>query len=87
MQYFELEPSEEDLLRDFEQGKFQSVRAVEKEKKVYRRLVDTVLKKAKNINIRLSEHDLLKLKAKALEEGLPYQTYLASLIHKHLKVR
>jgi predicted DNA binding CopG/RHH family protein len=87
MKYFELEQSEEDLLRDFEKGKFQSVRAVEKEKKVYQKIVDSVLKKAKNINIRLSEHDLLKLKAKALEEGLPYQTYLASLVHKHLKVR
>lgn len=37
-----------------------------------------------NINIRLSEQDLFRLKVKAAEEGLPYQTYIASLLHKNL---
>ncbi len=87
MKYFELEPEEEELLRGFEKGELKSVLQVSKEKARYQKIVASVLKKGKNINIRLSEHDLLKLKAKALEEGLPYQTYLASLVHKHLKVR
>lgn len=36
----------------------------------------------RNINIRLSERDLFKLKAKAIEEGLPYQTLASSILHK-----
>jgi len=34
------------------------------------------------LNIRISERDLLELQRKAVKEGLPYQTYVASIIHK-----
>ena len=40
------------------------------------------LNKTKNINIRLSEKDLHKIKVKAMEKGIPYQTFIASLIHQ-----
>ena len=86
MKYYELDTIEEKVLQDFESGKMKPVKNMEKAKKVYQDSARAMLQKAKNINIRLSEHDLLKLKARALEEGLPYQTYLASLVHKHLKV-
>jgi predicted DNA binding CopG/RHH family protein len=86
MKYFELEKNEEEILKDFEKGKLKSVKNINKEKAVYRGYVDSTLKKGKNINIRLSENDLLKLKSKAMSDGIPYQTYLASLVHKHLKV-
>ena len=39
--------------------------------------------KRKAINIEILESDLEKLKAKALEEGLPYRTFLNSLLHKY----
>lgn len=86
MKYFELDHEEEKILHDFEAGEMKSVRSTTKEKERYQEIVGALLKKGKNINIRLSEHDLLKLKARAMEEGLPYQTYLSSLVHKHLKV-
>ena len=41
-------------------------------------------KKNKRINIRISEKDLNRLKAKSLEEGVPYQTLVSSLIHKYV---
>jgi predicted DNA binding CopG/RHH family protein len=41
-------------------------------------------KKTKNINIRISEYDLEKLRAKSVSEGLPYQTLIASIIHKYV---
>lgn len=85
MKYYELDTAEEKILQDFESGKMKPVKKMEKMKKLYQDSARGMLQKAKNINIRLSEHDLLKLKARALEEGLPYQTYLASLVHKHLK--
>ncbi len=39
--------------------------------------------KNKRINIRISQKDLESIQRKALEEGIPYQTLIASLIHKY----
>jgi predicted DNA binding CopG/RHH family protein len=40
--------------------------------------------KDKRVNIRLSSVDLLDIQAKALEEGMPYQTLIASVLHKYV---
>lgn len=85
MKYFELEPWEKEILNDIENGEFIGSPDAEQEKEQVYALASSMLKKQKNINIRISEHDLLKIKSKALEEGLPYQTYLSSLIHKHIR--
>ena len=45
------------------------------------------LRKDKRVNIRISEHDLLALQRKALEEGLPYQTLISSLLHLYINDR
>jgi len=44
-------------------------------------------RKSKNINIRISEYDLAKLKEKSVEEGLPYQTLIAQILHKYINDR
>ncbi|MBN1101779.1 MAG: hypothetical protein JXL84_00045 [Deltaproteobacteria bacterium] len=44
-------------------------------------------RKTKNINIRISEYDLASLKRKAEEEGMPYQTLVASILHKYVRDR
>jgi len=41
------------------------------------------LNRTRNINIRLSERDLQKVKAKAAEKGIPYQTLVTSIIHRY----
>jgi len=84
--FLELEPWEQEILDDLEQGELVSVPDSEKANAEYRELFTSFFKKRRNINIRISEHDLLKVKAKALEEGIPYQTYIASLVHKHIRV-
>lgn len=40
-------------------------------------------KKNKQISFRIAESDLIKLKALAIQKGMPYQTYLSALIHEH----
>ena len=40
--------------------------------------------KDKRVNIRLSSADLMDIQAKALEEGIPYQTLIASVLHKYI---
>jgi len=42
------------------------------------------LKKDKRLNIRISERELTELQRKGIKEGLPYQTYVASIIHKFI---
>jgi predicted DNA binding CopG/RHH family protein len=41
-------------------------------------------RKTKNINIRISEYDLEKLREKSAKEGLPYQTLISSVLHKYV---
>jgi predicted DNA binding CopG/RHH family protein len=53
------------------------------EKKQYEKYARYSLNKQKRINIRLTERDLKKIQAKAIEEGLPYQSLISMLIHKY----
>jgi predicted DNA binding CopG/RHH family protein len=54
-----------------------------KEKKQYQEYARYSLSKRKRINIRMSERDLKKIQAKAIEEGIPYQSLISMLIHKY----
>lgn len=82
MKYYELDSEEKQILRDFDNNEFVPLEDEGKLKKLYQRYARTTLQKTKNINIRLSEKDLYKLKAKAAKEGIPYQTLAASLLHQ-----
>jgi len=53
-----------------------------KEKARLQQIARNTLNKTRNINIRLTEKDLYRLKTKAIEEGIPYQTLAASILHK-----
>jgi predicted DNA binding CopG/RHH family protein len=44
-------------------------------------------RKTKNINIRISEYDLAKLRERSDEEGIPYQTLVSSILHKYVSDR
>lgn len=54
-----------------------------KERKQYEEYARYSLNKRKRINIRMSERDLKKIQAKAIEEGIPYQSLISMLIHKY----
>ena len=79
-----LDKEEKDLLKSFEDGEWNSIKAVSKKKKAFVKVAKCTAAKNKRINIRLSEKDLANLKAKSLEEGLPYQTLVASVIHRYV---
>lgn len=65
-----------------EKGEVQSVSNWPEEKKRLEQIARNSMNKTRNINIRLSERDVHKLKTKAAEEGIPYQTLAASILHK-----
>lgn len=83
MKYYELTKEEKSILDDFEKGDLVPVPDFKKAKKLYEKIAKNTLNKTKNINIRLSERVVSRLKAKAAEEGIPYQTLASSILHKY----
>ncbi|MCU0599907.1 MAG: antitoxin [Desulfobacterales bacterium] len=53
------------------------------EKRQYEEYARYSLNKQRRINIRMTERDLKKIRAKAIEEGIPYQSLISMLIHKY----
>lgn len=82
MQYYELDKEEQAQLDEIESGELKSVSDLKQVKQEAVRAAKSSLNKTLNINIRLSERDVYKLKARAAKEGLPYQTLAASILHK-----
>ncbi len=87
MKYFELDKNEEKILKDFDTGKLKRVSKVKKEASRYKQYARQTLNREKNINIRISSRDLQKIKAIAVEKGLPYQTLVSSLLHQYFNVK
>ena len=82
MKCFELTKEENKILKDYETGKPISIGDLDKKRKLYQSYAKNTLAKARNINIRVSQKDLLKLKAKSVTTGIPYQTLATSVLHK-----
>ena len=76
-----------DILNAIEGGEFKPVNNTEREKKKYSQYAANTLRKDKRVNIRISERDLQSIQRKALEEGIPYQTLISSLLHKYINGR
>ncbi len=75
---------EKELLESFEKGEWIPVKKWAKRKEELIKYARNTLKKDKRLNIRISERDLNELQRKAIIEGLPYQTYVSSIIHKFI---
>jgi len=78
-----LDRYELDVLQAYEAGKLKST-ATKAELQKMRTAARATAIKDKRVNIRLSAVDLLDIQAKALEEGMPYQTLIASVLHKYV---
>ena len=83
MKKIKLDQEEQELLESFEAGEWKSVPTLAKEKALAKKAASQHFAKDMRINIRLSSHDLNQIKQKASYEGLPYQTLIASILHKY----
>ncbi|MCS6997687.1 MAG: hypothetical protein NZ533_12240 [Casimicrobiaceae bacterium] len=81
-----LDPYEAEILTAYEAGKLTS-RAGNAERQRLRAAASATVVRDRRVNIRLSAADLLGLQAKALEEGVPYQALIASVLHKYVTGR
>ena len=78
---------EQEILASFERGEWKPVRNQKREIARLRTAAEATLLKNKRVNIRISSRDLEGLQAKAAEEGVPYQTLMASVLHKFVSGR
>lgn len=82
-----LSSEEKEFLDMFESNELKPVKNMKNEIKKHVEYAKNTNRKNKRVNIRISEKDLEAIQIKALEEGLPYQTLISSLIHKYLNGR
>ncbi len=79
-----LDREETEILDDYEKDKFVEIPEKDSEIKRHVEYAKATFRKDKRINIRISQKDLESIQRKALEEGIPYQTLISSLIHKYI---
>ncbi len=84
MSKLKLDEEEADLLASVEAGEWTSTRNLKSETAKYRDYARATFRKDRRVNIRISSKDLVGLQKRALEEGIPYQTLISSILHKYL---
>lgn len=82
-----LTPEEDDLLASIERGDWRRTGQLAKQKKQLQAAARATVRKDKRVNIRMTARDLVQLQKAAIEEGLPYQTLIASILHKYITGR
>ncbi|MCD6296121.1 MAG: antitoxin [Deltaproteobacteria bacterium] len=79
-----LDQEEKDLMESIEREEWVSVKNIKEEKEKAIAAARNTLKKDKRINLRLTQKDYRQIQIKAIEEGIPYQTLISSIVHKYL---
>jgi predicted DNA binding CopG/RHH family protein len=78
---------EQELLKSFEDEEWRSVSGKKREVGRLQDYARATFKKDRRINVRISSKDLNALQKRALEEGIPYQTLVSSILHKYVSGR
>ena len=87
MARMKLDKEEQDLLESYEHGEWKSVKNLKQEIKKHREYARQTLRKDKRVNIRISSMVLDELQARAVEDGMPYQTLISSILHRFVTGR
>lgn len=87
MKKIKLDPEEQDILDSFERGEWKPVANRSREIARHVRFAKNTLAKDKRVNIRISSKDLEQLQVIAVEDGLPYQTLMTSVLHRYVSGR
>ena len=81
-----LDKYEEEVLAAFDSGALLPIASKEELEQI-RESARATATKDQRINIRLSAGDLRDIQVKAMQEGMPYQTLIASVLHKYVTGR
>ncbi len=80
-----LDREEREILEAFESGTLKRSEKAAGTQHRHQEYAEAMLKKDARINIRLPSRDLQRLQKKAIAEGIPYQTLVASILHKYVE--
>ena len=75
------------ILQDFERDAFKSLDSFKQERRRLENAAHKTLQKGERVNIRVSGRDLQRIRKRAAAEGMPYQTLIASALHKFVTGR
>lgn len=75
------------ILEAYESGEFRSISPSKAELRRFKEAAKATFIKDRRVNVRLSSPDLMDIRARAAEEGVPYQTLIASVLHKFVSGR
>ncbi len=78
---------DQELIDSAERGEWILAENQEMWKAMLVKTAENTLKKDKRMNVRMSQRDMLLLKTRALEEGIPYQTLVTMVLHKYVTGR
>lgn len=84
---FSFDKEEKDILQSLDKGELKNIAHMESEIQRLSSMPTESRKKTKNINIRLVEADLMKIKKLAYENGLPYQTLISTILRQYVTGR
>ena len=79
-----LSNEEKQLLDSLEAGEWESVPQLRSEIRKHGQYAKNTMRKDKRVNIRISSRDLEQLQTMAMEDGIPYQTLMSSILHRFL---
>lgn len=82
-----LSDEEKGVLESYDRAEWRSVEGLAAEKHRYQEYARNTFRKDARVNIRISSKDLEALRKRAVEEGIPYQTLIASILHKYASGR
>ncbi|HDM77211.1 MAG TPA: antitoxin [Deltaproteobacteria bacterium] len=82
-----LDKEEREIMESVERGEWIATKDQDKDAEKLVSAAKTTLVKDMRMNIRISRRDLNALKIRAMQEGIPYQTLVSSIIHKYLSGR
>ncbi|TVQ27999.1 MAG: antitoxin [Spirochaetaceae bacterium] len=82
-----IDAEEQEIVESLERGEWNPVSNLDEARAQAAQYAEATLKKDNRMNIRLSSRDILQLKARAAEEGVPYQTLVTMILHKYVSGR
>ena len=82
-----LDKFEKEILAEYDKGELKSTAPSKAKLAKFKAAASATFLKEKRVNIRLTTPDLMDIQARALEEGMPYQTLIASVLHKFVAGR
>ena len=87
MAKIKLDKEEKDILDSYERGEWKSGKNLKEEIERHRGYARQTLKKDKRVNIRISSMVLDEIQTRAIEDGMPYQTLISSILHRFVTGR